>query len=25
LYDIDKKEASDIAKEYLIEKGFITP
>jgi osmoprotectant transport system substrate-binding protein len=25
LYDIDKKEASDIAKEYLIEKGFIAP
>jgi len=25
LYDIDKKEASDIAKEYLIERGFITP
>jgi osmoprotectant transport system substrate-binding protein len=25
LYDIDKKEASDIAKDYLVEKGFITP
>jgi len=25
LYDIDKKEASDIAKEYLVEKGFIKP
>ena len=25
LYDIDKKEASDIAKEYLVEKGFIAP
>ncbi len=25
LYDIDKKEASDIAKEYLIERGFIAP
>ncbi|MFW6148905.1 MAG: glycine betaine ABC transporter substrate-binding protein, partial [Atribacterota bacterium] len=22
-YDIDKKEASDIAKEYLLEQGFI--
>jgi osmoprotectant transport system substrate-binding protein len=25
LYDIDKKEASDIAKDYLVEKGFIAP
>jgi len=25
LYDIDKKEATDIAKEFLVEKGFITP
>lgn len=25
LYDIEKKEASDIAKEYLVEKGFIKP
>jgi osmoprotectant transport system substrate-binding protein len=25
MYDIDKKEASDIAKEFLIEKGFIAP
>jgi osmoprotectant transport system substrate-binding protein len=25
LYDIDKKEASDIAKEFLIEKSFIAP
>jgi len=25
LYDIDKKEASDIAKEFLVEKGFIAP
>jgi osmoprotectant transport system substrate-binding protein len=25
LYDIDKKEASDIAKDYLVEKGFIKP
>jgi len=25
LYDIDKKEAADIAKDYLIEKGFIKP
>jgi len=25
LYDIDKKEAADIAKDYLIEKGFIAP
>jgi len=25
LYDIDKKGASDIAKEYLVEKGFIAP
>ena len=25
LYDIDKKEAADIAKDYLVEKGFIKP
>ena len=25
LYDIDKKEATDIAKDYLVEKGFIAP
>ena len=25
LYDIDKKEAADIAKDYLVEKGFIAP
>jgi len=25
LYDIDKKEATDIAKEFLVEKGFIAP
>jgi len=25
LYDIDKKEASDIAKDYLVEAGLITP
>ncbi|GAI73172.1 unnamed protein product, partial [marine sediment metagenome] len=25
LYDIDKKEAADIAKEFLVEKGFIAP
>ena len=25
LYDIDKKEAADISKDYLVEKGFIKP
>jgi osmoprotectant transport system substrate-binding protein len=25
LYDIEKKEAADIAKDYLVEKGFIKP